>query len=373
MAFGELLREAREGCGYDLNQAARRLRIRPDILQAIEESDFDNMPPRGYTRNMVNAYAHLVGLNPTEITQMYLEEAYAHQVQQSQSQSLEESGFDMGSSSHRSSRSRDRDRDPAEDSVTRYERSSYGSGSSSRGRTGSASPSRTMPQEGVRVNRHTSSPSSEYTNFYAASSSSGSATESKTPYVIAVIAVVVLLIVVLVLAFGCSSQEEDDSDVANVPITGMTDTTVTDEGSGEGESDESSDESTTTETAPTSVEFSYEVLDGEEAYIEVYLDDEGASTAATISGPSEESFEVTGTLKFVTTNPDGVVATVDGEEVEPEDQYGKGVYTYTVDFSEILAEWEEENGVSSSDDESDEESEEDSEESEDTEEETVEE
>ena len=77
MSFGAILREARERRGLDLTTAARRLRIRPDILRAIEENDFSRMPPRGYTRNMVNAYARLVGLNPTELTRMYLDEAYA--------------------------------------------------------------------------------------------------------------------------------------------------------------------------------------------------------------------------------------------------------------------------------------------------------
>ena len=57
MTFGTILREARERKGYDLATAARRLRIRPDILRAIEEDDFSRMPPRGYARNMVNAYA----------------------------------------------------------------------------------------------------------------------------------------------------------------------------------------------------------------------------------------------------------------------------------------------------------------------------
>ncbi|MFR5091773.1 MAG: hypothetical protein ACLTDR_06935 [Adlercreutzia equolifaciens] len=34
------------------------------------------MPPRGYTSNMVGAYARLVGLNPTEVTRAYREEVY---------------------------------------------------------------------------------------------------------------------------------------------------------------------------------------------------------------------------------------------------------------------------------------------------------
>ena len=66
----------RERKGLDLSAAARKLRIRPDILRAIEEGDFARMPPRGYTSNMVGAYARLVGLNPTEVTRAYRDEAH---------------------------------------------------------------------------------------------------------------------------------------------------------------------------------------------------------------------------------------------------------------------------------------------------------
>ena len=47
MTFGTVLQEARERKGLDLSTAARRLRIRPDILRSIEEDDFARMPPRG--------------------------------------------------------------------------------------------------------------------------------------------------------------------------------------------------------------------------------------------------------------------------------------------------------------------------------------
>ena len=103
MRFNEVLREARERKGYDLATVARRLRIRPDILRAIEAGDFAAMPPRGYTRNMVNAYARLLGLNPTEIVNMYLDEAYAVQVQRARD-NAPRSGFDMSEADRRGHR-----------------------------------------------------------------------------------------------------------------------------------------------------------------------------------------------------------------------------------------------------------------------------
>ena len=71
MKFGDVLRHAREQSGEDLVSVARRIRIRPDILERIEESDIDSMPPRGYSRNMINAYARYLGLNTTEVVKMY--------------------------------------------------------------------------------------------------------------------------------------------------------------------------------------------------------------------------------------------------------------------------------------------------------------
>ena len=46
VSFGTALREARERRGMDINTAATRLRLRPDILFAIEDDDFSRLPPR---------------------------------------------------------------------------------------------------------------------------------------------------------------------------------------------------------------------------------------------------------------------------------------------------------------------------------------
>ena len=110
MNFGDILRDARERSGEDLLSVARRLRIRPDILQAIENNDLDAMPPRGYSRNMVNAYARYVGLNPTEIVKMYLDAQYNRQMERARA-NVRASGFDMsGGRGHRDARSHERER-----------------------------------------------------------------------------------------------------------------------------------------------------------------------------------------------------------------------------------------------------------------------
>ncbi len=327
MSFGAILREARERRGLDLTTAARRLRIRPVILRAIEENDFSRMPPRGYTRNMVNAYARLVGLNPTELTRMYLDEAYAYQVGRARNEA-QPTGFDMGGSSRRGARPQ---REGAGDPPPRQNalgRTLYDDRTDSGGRT--------YAQDRTHPSRHAAVPGTQYTNFYAGPKAPAQA-RSKLPFVIAAAVILVVLVVVLVLVFGNKGASEQD--VPSVPITGLTDTSNPDDGAGDGAA-----QTPPTPIAPDKVVFSFSVASGTEAYIEVYEGDGGPSIAEDVAGPTEKSYDVTTTLKFVTTNPENVTLMLAGEAV-PTDQMTEsgGVYTYTVDFAAYLEKWKAEN------------------------------
>ncbi len=108
MNFGDVLRHAREQSGEDLVSVARRIRIRPDILERIEASDIESMPPRGYSRNMINAYARYLGLNTTEIVKMYQNAHYRNQVEHAR-ESIKPSGFDMPSTRREGARERHQD------------------------------------------------------------------------------------------------------------------------------------------------------------------------------------------------------------------------------------------------------------------------
>lgn len=337
-AFGDILRDARKRKGMDLSTAARRLRIRPDILRAIEESDFARMPPRGYTTNMVNAYARLLGLNATEIGRIYKEQAYAFEVGRVRDDVRydEPAGRSSRTRSSRSGRARD-ERPPRQNA---FGRALYDDRTDERGRT--------YATDRVHPSRHGSMPRTQYTNLYAPPKIPSSG--SRLPLVIGVAVIVVLLIVVLFLAFG--NRGADQQDVPQVPISGLTDTSnQTASGTDAASGGDAQADSTTTSpaaVAPTSAKFSYEVKSGEEAYIEVYLDGSGgADVAGTIEGPETKDYDVTGTLRFVTTNPDGVTLTLDGAKVEPTDPRGNGVYAYTVDFPALLDEWEEEHAADS--------------------------
>lgn len=362
MTSGKVLREARERKGYDLNTVARRLRIRPDILRAIEAGDFEAMPPRGYTRNMVNAYARLLGLNPTEIVNMYLDEAYAEQVERARDKAPS-SGFTMERESRigigRSFTQRNRTArtttqvdnqthrkgsyDPVTGSYTRdlyddrtqFSRDDYGI-------------TRERTKRPGRSDRDFMSHHSGYesTNFgfldsggtrpvhvgqtpmqYSASRVPGFL-QSRLVLGIAAIVVIIIIVVVVFLFLNGRNAPADD-DVSQLPVSGISDTTGT-----------ADNEDTTgmVEVAPSSSHVVITVKQGEECYFETYQDNK--MTPYTLDGPAQENIEVTGVLTVATWNPEIMTVTVDNVEVElvsnPE---FNDMYAYTIDFPKILEEW----------------------------------
>ena len=321
-SFGEALAHARERKGLDLSTAARKLRIRPDILRAIEEGDFARMPPRGYTSNMVGAYARLVGLNPTEVTRAYREEVYQFETGRRPASNRRERPRDAGRTVALPS---SRDRGSSRGSY----RDDYAGLGGSSARTGRAAP---QPQ---------------YTNLVQGRQAPGIAANigSYLPLIIVGAIIVGLLVLVIVLAFG--NRAAPESDVPTVPISGMqnpagTDTGAANEGAGDATAP------TQQPVAPTSAKFSYNVPEGSSVYIEVVQDGKTVE-AGNVTGPKTADFDVTGTLKFVLSGDDEDIAavklTLDGEEVKAEDQNGRGVYTYTVNFEDVLNDWKRANGV----------------------------
>ena len=385
---GSVLRETRERKNYDLNTVARRLRIRPDILRAIEASDFAAMPPRGYTRNMVNAYARFLGLNPTEIVDMYLDEAYAYQVERARS-SAPSSGFVMEGSYQRRPRVRTRtgastssnmeDRnlgygrrgsyssyfEPIEedppvqtgyrkrhlyDDSTRYAHDEYGVKRESIKRPGrserdflshhsgyessyeTAVPNSYRQQTGSRRSRDRSIHVGQTPMQYSAPRFAGLSGifQSRVFLIVAVAVVVLIIALIIFFVVGNRSQNSTD-DVSQLPVSGISDTTGTSEGSKEAEAP--------VEIAPTSARVTYSVKAGDDCYVEIYKDGTLSQTEM-LSGPVNESVEVTGTWTVTTWSGDTIEVTVDGEPVKltSNEEYG-GMYAYTVDFPKMLEEW----------------------------------
>jgi transcriptional regulator with XRE-family HTH domain len=71
MDVGDRLRAAREARGLSLEAVANTLRVKPSILQAIENNDAAALPPRPYGRGFVRTYAAHLGLEPHDTARDY--------------------------------------------------------------------------------------------------------------------------------------------------------------------------------------------------------------------------------------------------------------------------------------------------------------
>ena len=365
--FGDILRDARIRKGMDLPTAAHRLRVRGDLLRSLEEGDFARLPARGYTKSIVAGYARLVGLDPARLTQLYLDEVYAYEVgrvqegmqrDRRQRDAQPRPDVSQRSASRRyshqannprrtyglreeeplrgSRRTEQRHADPR-GARQRQQHNRGGSPQQDRARGGIPLPlpavGRSLSQPSVHSARGQALPtrSSHYTSLVASPKNvSHSSVSPKASFVVAALAILLVLALLIVFVFG-RGEDQPSEELPSVPVSGLTDTSTP-----------TADESDpSVPTPPTSTEFGYRLVEGQSAYVEIYVDGSDRPVeAATVEGPAAKRYEVTGKLKFVTTSPSNISITVDGVAVEPADDDGNGVYTYEVDFASILAAWQ---------------------------------
>lgn len=70
--IGELLRNARESKGINIQEAQEATKIRSKYLLAIEDGDFGVLPPgEVYLRGFIRTYAEYLGLDPSEVIERY--------------------------------------------------------------------------------------------------------------------------------------------------------------------------------------------------------------------------------------------------------------------------------------------------------------
>ncbi|WP_251212827.1 helix-turn-helix domain-containing protein [Adlercreutzia murintestinalis] len=323
-SYGRMLRDAREREGYDLTTMARRLHIRPDILRAIEESDFDRMPAQGYTRNMIRAYARAVGLDQNRISGMYQDAVHLHETGRSRAGSYDDAPRRARSSTApRSERDRRRPSGTQRSSRSARERTTRSSRRS--GGYGFVGESRATARAATPGG---------YPSIYSDPRGAGRSLPSLPVWIIIAV-VLVAIIIVLIVLFNSNKQAVED--VPDIPISGFSDTSNPE---GEGSTD-------VADQPPTSALLSFSVEAGGRSWVEITQDDKTVLSEV-ISGPYDEEFEVTGTLTVRTANPDPVKLAVDGVDVQLARQSGSEYYAYTVDFSQILRAWQDEHGDSSS-------------------------
>ncbi len=75
--IGGMLRDSRLKKGYKISDAAKDLCIRQSYLEAIEASNYDEIPDFPYGVGFIRSYADYLGLNSARIVQLYKEETDA--------------------------------------------------------------------------------------------------------------------------------------------------------------------------------------------------------------------------------------------------------------------------------------------------------
>jgi cytoskeleton protein RodZ len=73
-AFGQQLMLAREKAGMTLEEAARELNLKQEIVEAIEDSALDKLPPVTFVQGYVRTYARLLGLSEENILREFEQE-----------------------------------------------------------------------------------------------------------------------------------------------------------------------------------------------------------------------------------------------------------------------------------------------------------
>ena len=329
ISFGSVLKEARLAQGRDLASVSRDLRIRQDIIVAIENSDFKRMPSRGYARNMIIAYSRLLGLNAQDVSRMYLDQEYAYQVEQAH-QSVgdsirmhrdphgrEANGYTTSSFEKVGGRvarkSRSSFSQPDEKDL--YDGSSNGFGRAVYSQNADVYPSHHNPQVAHRA-RRSAMPSGKYGNMYAAPQNIPNPNRSRN-ILVAIIAVFVI-VVVLVVAMMLSHQTAPQT---NIPVTGAQ---STQNAESESSSDQQQTDSSPDQTAPTEFTLKYSVDKGQES--------------GTVSGPAEKTYTSSSKIRFVSTETKGVSVTINDEAVDLKAN-SSGIVNQTFSFSEILDQW----------------------------------
>ncbi|MGD2294835.1 MAG: helix-turn-helix domain-containing protein [Candidatus Aminicenantes bacterium] len=69
---GRLLQDIRKKLGVQLFDVALETKIRKEILQNIENENFESLPPEVYLRGHVWSYARYLSLNPKKVAEDYM-------------------------------------------------------------------------------------------------------------------------------------------------------------------------------------------------------------------------------------------------------------------------------------------------------------
>jgi hypothetical protein len=69
--LGKRLRDAREARGISPLQVEIDTRIRANVIQALEEGDYESLPPEPFLRGLIRSYSNYLGVNSQEMLDLY--------------------------------------------------------------------------------------------------------------------------------------------------------------------------------------------------------------------------------------------------------------------------------------------------------------
>ncbi|MDX1779111.1 MAG: helix-turn-helix domain-containing protein, partial [Thermodesulfobacteriota bacterium] len=71
--LGDYLKNKREAQNITLEEASQVTRIRKTILEAVENNQFDLIPPKVFAQGFIKSYATYLGLDGSEAVKRYFE------------------------------------------------------------------------------------------------------------------------------------------------------------------------------------------------------------------------------------------------------------------------------------------------------------
>jgi len=77
LAFGIFLRQTRLRRGFTLSETAQAVRVPEQYLEALEDGDYDALPPKPYVKGFLDAYSAQMSLDPGEVWHRF-EESFSH-------------------------------------------------------------------------------------------------------------------------------------------------------------------------------------------------------------------------------------------------------------------------------------------------------
>ncbi|MCB1756527.1 MAG: helix-turn-helix domain-containing protein [Gammaproteobacteria bacterium] len=89
---GRLLAKERESRGWSFRDVSEQINLDEKILQALEEADYDKLPPPAFVKGYLRAYAKLLDMDPEPVVALYKQQNFQdpeiHKIAQTKSEAV---------------------------------------------------------------------------------------------------------------------------------------------------------------------------------------------------------------------------------------------------------------------------------------------